>query len=101
MSLGLAFSGGGIRSAAFMLGCLKSFEKHRVASSPALPYRPVVISCVSGGGFTGSAFLNALRKGRTLNEMEEYMTENAGYFFRCYQCPQARTRWRSTLMSSD
>ncbi len=48
-SIGVAFSGGGIRSAAFASGVLRRLLHKEI---------PVdYVSCVSGGGFTGSAYL--------------------------------------------
>ncbi|KAJ7392056.1 hypothetical protein OS493_015002 [Desmophyllum pertusum] len=49
-SRGLAFSGGGIRSAALCSGVLRYVLQHEVS----LDY----LSCVSGGGFTGAAYLD-------------------------------------------
>ena len=49
-STGLAFSGGGIRSAAFCSGVLRSLLKSRVEVD--------YLSCVSGGGYTGTAYLD-------------------------------------------
>ena len=46
---GLAFSGGGIRSAAFSSGVLRRLLQR----STKIDY----LSCVSGGGYTGSAYL--------------------------------------------
>ncbi|QWT22231.1 patatin-like phospholipase family protein [Bacillus sp. NP157] len=47
---GLAFSGGGIRSATFCLGVLRALARHR------LVHRFDYLSTVSGGGYAGSAF---------------------------------------------
>ena len=47
---GIAFSGGGIRSAAFCSGALRRMLQDEVP----LEY----LSCVSGGGYTGAAFLD-------------------------------------------
>ena len=47
--IGIAFSGGGIRSAAFSSGVLRRLLQKKVP----LEY----ISCVSGGGYTGTAYL--------------------------------------------
>ena len=49
-STGLAFSGGGIRSAAFCSGVLRSLLKNNVEVD--------YLSCVSGGGYTGTAYLD-------------------------------------------
>ena len=47
---GLAFSGGGIRSAAFCSGVLRRLLQHNTK----IDY----LSCVSGGGYTGMAYLD-------------------------------------------
>ncbi|XP_022798353.1 uncharacterized protein LOC111336511 [Stylophora pistillata] len=49
-SKGIAFSGGGIRSAAFCSGVLRYVLQHEIV----LDY----LSCVSGGGFTGASYLD-------------------------------------------
>lgn len=48
--IGIAFSGGGIRSAAFCSGVLRRLLQKKVK----IDY----LSCVSGGGYTGSAYLD-------------------------------------------
>lgn len=53
--VGLAFSGGGIRSATFNLGILQAFAKHRIL------HQFDYLSTVSGGGYIGS-WLAALTK---------------------------------------
>src|SRR5690242_9162284 len=50
--LGLAFSGGGIRSATFNLGVLQGLAKYGIL--PELDY----LSTVSGGGYIGAWFLS-------------------------------------------
>ena len=47
---GLAFSGGGIRSAAFCSGVLRRLLQHNTKIDH--------LSCVSGGGYTGTAYLD-------------------------------------------
>lgn len=47
---GIAFSGGGIRSAAFCSGALRRVLQKNV--------RREYLSCVSGGGYTGAAFMD-------------------------------------------
>lgn len=54
--VGLALSGGGIRSASFALGVLQALEKHGVFS--AVDY----LSTVSGGGYIGSSLTWFTRK---------------------------------------
>lgn len=49
-STGVAFSGGGIRSAAFCSGALRKLLQDDV------PFE--YLSCVSGGGYTGAAFMD-------------------------------------------
>lgn len=48
-AVGLALSGGGVRSAAFSLGVLQAFDRHKVLRN--VDY----LSTVSGGGYMGSA----------------------------------------------
>ena len=77
---GIAFSGGGIRSAAFCSGALRRMLQDDVP----LEY----LSCVSGGGFTGAAFMDWKyrqetnkwnNKNKWHNEFFERMRANAGY----------------------
>ena len=80
---GIAFSGGGIRSAAFCSGALRRMLQDHVP----LEY----LSCVSGGGYTGAAFLDWKKRpelrpkelGPTDKEWQkgffEHMRNNAGY----------------------
>ena len=82
--VGLAFSGGGIRSAAFCSGVLRRLLQRNVQ----LDY----LSCVSGGGYTGTAFLDwkyreENREGEQQKDSGEWhrrffrhMRERAGYF---------------------
>lgn len=51
ITTGIAFSGGGIRSAAFCSGALRRMLGTDVSMN-------VYLSCVSGGGYTGAAFLD-------------------------------------------
>lgn len=77
--IGLAFSGGGIRSAALCSGVLRRLlhEKAKVD----------YVSCVSGGGYTGTAFLDwKYRKEKKEDDVEEWhkeffdnMRRKAGY----------------------
>ena len=62
---GVAFSGGGIRSAAFCSGVLRRLLTKRA--------EPDYLSCVSGGGYTGSAYVQwKHRKNKeNSNEMSE------------------------------
>ena len=62
-TFGVAFSGGGIRSAAFCSGVLR-----RLLSKGA---EPDYLSCVSGGGYTGSAYVQwKHEKAKNQNEKE-------------------------------
>jgi predicted acylesterase/phospholipase RssA len=63
---GLAFSGGGIRSATFNLGVLQALAERRLL--PAFDY----LSTVSGGGYVGS-WLVAWIKRRGLDEVQEQL----------------------------
>ncbi len=54
--LGLAFSGGGIRSATFNLGVLQGLAKYQLL--PQIDY----LSTVSGGGYIGAWFISLLKK---------------------------------------
>jgi Patatin-like phospholipase len=73
-TIGLALSGGGIRSATFSLGMLQSLAKRRLLQ------RIDYLSTVSGGGyigcFLGSLFLpDALRRNRRLPNAEQFRRE--------------------------
>jgi len=75
---GIAFSGGGIRSAAFCSGALRRMLQDGVP----LEY----LSCVSGGGYTGAAFLDWKQRPKEGTPDEvwqkrffEKMRNNAGY----------------------
>lgn len=77
---GLAFSGGGIRSAALCSGVLRRL----LQSKAKVDY----LSCVSGGGYTGTAFLDwKYRKEKKADDGKEWheeffdnMRQRAGYF---------------------
>ena len=80
-STGLAFSGGGIRSAAFCSGVLHRLLSHEVKVD--------YLSCVSGGGYTGTGYLDwkyREESARKTNQRTDWhwnffkhMRENAGY----------------------
>ncbi|XP_028408536.1 uncharacterized protein LOC114531088 isoform X2 [Dendronephthya gigantea] len=74
--LGVAFSGGGIRSAAFCSGVLRRLLKKEA--------EPDYLSCVSGGGYTGSAYVHWKYRKSTNNFFDD-MRKNAGYFCN-YNC---------------
>ena len=77
---GLAFSGGGIRSAALCSGVLRRLLKAKAKVD--------YLSCVSGGGYTGTSFLDwKYRKEKKTEDSEEWheeffdnMRQRAGYF---------------------
>lgn len=76
---GLAFSGGGIRSAALCSGVLRRLLQEKAKVD--------YVSCVSGGGYTGTAFLDwKYRKEKKEDDAEEWheqffdhMRRKAGY----------------------
>ena len=75
---GVGFSGGGIRSAAFCSGALRKLLQDDV------PFE--YLSCVSGGGYTGAAFMDwKYRQGPRNDTKEwhkeffEHMRANSGY----------------------
>ena len=82
--VGLAFSGGGIRSAAFCSGVLRRLLQRNVHVD--------YLSCVSGGGYTGTAFLDWKYReengegeqhkdsGEWHRKFFRHMRERAGYF---------------------
>ena len=82
--IGLAFSGGGIRSAAFCSGVLRRLLQRNVHVE--------YLSCVSGGGYTGTAFLDWKYREETMKDEQHeerrhwhptffrYMRKRAGYF---------------------
>ena len=87
---GIAFSGGGIRSAAFCSGALRRM----LQDSVPLEY----LSCVSGGGYTGAAFMDWKIRGTTSDQewqekFFENMRNNAGYMCN-WQSP-----WRGICQS--
>lgn len=63
--VGLAFSGGGIRSATFNLGVLQAFAELKLLR--LFDY----LSTVSGGGYTGSWLSALIRRERSLARVEE------------------------------
>ena len=76
--IGLAFSGGGIRSAALCSGVLRRLLEKNVEVD--------YLSCVSGGGYTGTAFLDwKYRKEKNgvknwHKQFFDHMRDRAGYF---------------------
>ncbi|EGG14438.1 patatin family protein [Cavenderia fasciculata] len=64
--VGLALSGGGIRSATFNLGLLQALAKHKF-------FRKVdYLSTVSGGGFIGSCLISLLSEGTHTSEWSNF-----------------------------
>src|SRR5580658_3791438 len=83
--MGLAFSGGGIRSATFNLGVLQGLE--RLGLLGLVDY----LSTVSGGGYVGSWYLACLKEGlktekeripavHHLRKYSRYLAPQAGFF---------------------
>ena len=77
-TFGVAFGGGGIRSAAFCSGVLRRLILK--------DKEPDVVSCVSGGGYTGSAYVQWKHKKNQQNPKEwaeeffKRMKENTGHY---------------------
>src|ERR1041384_2441771 len=74
--VGLAFSGGGIRSATFCLGVLRALAGGAKTDSNRISLRGVdLLSTVSGGGYVG-AFLGALysREGANPESVEQQLS---------------------------
>ena len=75
---GVAFGGGGIRSAAFCSGVLRRLI--------VKDKEPDVVSCVSGGGYTGSAYVQWKLKNNDkpvkewANDFFDRMRENTGHY---------------------
>ncbi len=90
--LGVAFSGGGIRSAAFCSGVLRRLISRNK--------EPDYLSCVSGGGYTGSAYVHwKYHKGDSsdnenqdqstwTDEFFDQMRNNAGVYCNRQRCCQ-------------
>ncbi len=90
--LGVAFSGGGIRSAAFCSGVLRRLISRKK--------EPDYLSCVSGGGYTGSAYVHwKYHKGADdddknqgqstwTDEFFDQMKNNAGVYCNRQKCGQ-------------
>ena len=84
---GVAFSGGGIRSAAFCSGVLRRLIETN--------NEPGYLSCVSGGGYTGSAYVQwkkyhlqnqGLNNQGWTDEFFNQMWKNAGYICNWQKC---------------
>src|SRR5215467_10999320 len=74
--VGLAFSGGGIRSATFCLGVLRALAGAKSDDPNRISLRGIdLLSTVSGGGYVG-AFLGALfsRDGATPDDVERQLS---------------------------
>ena len=73
--VGVALSGGGIRSATFCLGALKSFTKHKIFQQ--IDY----LSTVSGGGYTGAFIQKRIydleKAEKSLQEIDRKERENS------------------------
>ncbi|HEY4362764.1 MAG TPA: patatin-like phospholipase family protein [Bryobacteraceae bacterium] len=81
---GLAFSGGGIRSATFCLGVMEGL--HQLGLLKFVDY----LSTVSGGGYIGSWYVSCLRQGldptedkaanQHIRKFSRYLAPEAGFF---------------------
>ena len=86
MEAGLAFSGGGIRSAALCSGVLRRILQ--------LKTQPGYLSCVSGGGYTGTAYIDWKYRNENAgastwhNEFFNHMRRRAGYICDWQNCCQ-------------
>ena len=80
--MGLAFSGGGIRSATFNLGVLQGLAKAGVLKFADY------LSTVSGGGYIGSWYTACLKEGLTDEKQREQALRHLRKFSR-YLAPQA------------
>ena len=82
--LGVAFSGGGIRSAAFCSGVLRRLITKKK--------EPDFLSCVSGGGYTGSAYVHwkCMNEGKNPDDWVpnffNHMRTHAGYLCNWQKC---------------
>eukprot|EP01064_Diplonema_japonicum_P030449 TRINITY_DN5186_c2_g1_i1.p1 TRINITY_DN5186_c2_g1~~TRINITY_DN5186_c2_g1_i1.p1 ORF type:complete len:1000 (+),score=169.66 TRINITY_DN5186_c2_g1_i1:63-3002(+) len=71
---GMCFSGGGIRAASYMAGAMEILEQTRLL--PLCDY----LSTVSGGGYTGSAFMTRDKEAsNTVSRLVRRMTVNSDY----------------------
>ena len=82
-NLGVAFSGGGIRSAAFCSGVLRRLITKKK--------EPDYLSCVSGGGYTGSSFVqwkyhNGGNTGDWADAFFDHMRTRTGHFCNWQSC---------------
>ena len=68
--IGLALSGGGVRSATFCLGLLRALAKHGVL------HRFDYLSTVSGGGYIGAAFGRLFNARATPREVEQGLADD-------------------------
>src|SRR5262245_687382 len=76
--IGLAVSGGGIRSATFCLGVLRALARGKSDDAHRISLRSIdLLSTVSGGGYIG-AFLGALfsRDGATPESVEKQLASS-------------------------
>ncbi len=73
-SIGLALSGGGIRSATFCLGLLRALAKNGVL------HRFDYLSTVSGGGYVGAAFGRLFSPKVTPAEVEQGLADDGSIF---------------------
>ena len=69
LNIGISFSGGGYRAAAFHLGTLSFLNKIHVSKEKTLLDCVSVMSTVSGGTITGLRYMLALAKKENINDM--------------------------------
>ncbi len=83
--VGLAFSGGGIRSATFNLGILQALAKAKTLRT--FDY----LSTVSGGGYIGSWLMAWMHhQGVGIKKIEEYLAANDASPSRSFERPEVR-----------
>src|SRR6266540_284904 len=68
LKIGLAFSGGGFRAAAFSLGVLTYLDRIKIGEKSLLE-SVVAISTVSGGTIAGSRYAVGIKKGEDISEI--------------------------------
>src|SRR5262249_39322278 len=96
-AIGLALSGGGIRSAAFSLGALQALDTHRVVD------RIDYLSTVSGGGYIGASMTAAMSvtKGafpfRSSGDVRDNKAVGQLRNYSNYLMPRARSALRNAL----
>lgn len=69
LKIGLTFSGGGYRAACFCLGTLAYLHRIKLSDNKSLLEHVVVLSTVSGGTITGSAYAVGIKQGRDFHSI--------------------------------